>query len=515
MPATARSKDRLYRPPLAVRDDYITVTASRWSRGYIVKVSSLGRPVGAAVVAGLGAALVAVWVVEVGDAPWRAPTGIAPLGLAVLLLVAAGWLLRSDLCGRIALQVPLTTLVGMFVFGAFGVFVATDLLPSAPGGRSTLLVLHFVSVGGAVGVLVGLFAARQATTIRALRRSRDEYHDLFDGVGDTVLVHDTRGVVIAANGTALDRLGYDAETLTGRPIDTVEGEPVAVDADDADDADDDPDRIVYETVHTTADGETMPVEVSATLVQYGGSPAVLSVARDIGRRRASEHELARKRDQLRALNRVLRHDIRNDMQIVLGLGRLLDDHVDEEGEEYLRTILDTGEHVVELTRSSRDLARTVAGEAELPLEAVSLSETLQAELDRRREAFGHATISLRGEVPDVDVRANDLLASVFRNLLNNAVQHSDRAEPAVEISADITRGDHTAIVRVADNGPGIPPSRQEAVFGKGEKGIESEGTGLGLYLVQSLIEDYGGDVWIEANEPRGTVVVVELPIVDE
>jgi PAS domain S-box-containing protein len=484
-----------------------------------VKIPSLGRLVGAAVVAGLGVALVAVWAVAVGGRSWWAPTAIAPLGLAVLLLAAAGWLFRSDLDGRIAVRVPLTTLVGMLVFGSFGVFVATDLLQPVPVDRSVLVVLHFVSVGGAVGVLVGLFTARQATTIRALRRSRDEYHDLFDGVGDTVLVHDTRGVVIAANETALDRLGYDAETLTGRSIDVVEGGPVAVDADTEEDTDDGdrtpPDRIVYETVHTTADGETMPVEVSATLVQYGGSPAVLSVARDIGRRRASERELARKRDQLRALNRVLRHDIRNDMQIVLGLGRLLDEHVDEEGQEYLRTILDTGEHVVELTRSSRDLARTVAGEAELPLEAVSLPETLQAELDRRREAFGHATISLRGEVPDVDVRANDLLASVFRNLLNNAVQHSDRDEPAVEISADITRGDHTAIVRVADNGPGIPPSRQETVFGKGEKGIESEGTGLGLYLVQSLIEHYGGDVWIEDNEPRGTVVVVELPIVEE
>ncbi|WP_049935409.1 ATP-binding protein [Haloplanus natans] len=480
-----------------------------------MKVPSLGRLVGAGVVAGLGVALVAVWAVAVGGRAWWAPTAIAPLGLAALLVVAAGWLFRSDLDGRIAVRVPLTTLVGTLVFGSFGVFVATGLLQPIPGDRSVLVVLHFVSVGGAVGVLVGLFAARQATTIGALRRSRDEYHDLFDGVGDTVLVHDTRGVVIAANETALDRLGYDAETLTGRPIEAVEGGPVATDADTDDRDRTPPDRIVYETAHTTADGETMPVEVSATLVQYGGSPAVLLVARDVGRRRASERELARKRDQLRALNRVLRHDIRNDMQIVLGLGRLLDEHVDEEGEEYLRTILDTGEHVVELTRSSRDLARTVAGEAELPLEAVSLPETLQAELDRRREAFGHATISLRGEVPDVDVRANDLLASVFRNLLNNAVQHSDRDEPAVEISADITRGDHTAIVRVADNGPGIPPGRQETVFGKGEKGIESEGTGLGLYLVQSLIEHYGGAVWIEENEPRGTVVVVELPVVAE
>jgi PAS domain S-box-containing protein len=495
--------------------------------GNIVTVSSFGRPAGAAVVAGLGAALIAVWVVEIGGRSWGTPVAVAPLGLAALLIVAAVWLFRSDLEGRIALQVPLTTVVGMVTFGSFGVFAAADLLQPVSGGRSTLVVLHFVSAGGALGVLVGLFGARQATTIgtlrtreAALRRSRDEYQDLFDGIGDAVLVHDTGGVVIAANETARDRLGDEAETLVGRRIDTVEGGPV----DDADERsavevgtppDETPaDRLVYETVHTTTAGETMPVEVSATRIRYGGAPAVLSVARDIGQRRASERELARKRDQLRALNRVLRHDIRNDMQIVLGLGRLLDDHVDEEGQAYLRTVLDTGEHVVELTRSSRDLARTVAGEAELPLEPVSLDETLRAEIDRRREAFGHASISIRDDVPDVNVRANDLLASVFRNLLNNAVQHHDGDEPTVEVCADITRGDRTAIVRIADDGPGIPPDQQDTVFGKGEKGVESQGTGLGLYLVRALIEQYGGDVWIEANEPRGTIVVVELPVAE-
>ncbi len=219
-------------------------------------------------------------------------------------------------------------------------------------------------------------------------------------------------------------------------------------------------------------------------------------------------------DQLRALNRVLRHDIRNDMQIVLGLGRLLEDHVDEEGAEHLRTILDTGEHVVELIESSRDLARTVAGETGLPLEPVSLAETLRSEIDRRREAFGHATIELRDGVPDVNVRANGLLSSVFRNLLNNAVQHSDREAPTVEVTADTTRGDHTAIVRIADDGPGIDPDRREAVFGNGEKGLDSDGTGLGLYLVRSLVGQYGGSVRIEDNEPRGSVAVVELPIAD-
>ena len=491
---------------------------------HIVKVSSFGRFAGAVAVGVLGAALVVVLAVESGDA-WRSPVVAAPFGLAVLLFAAAAWLLRSDLDGRIALRVPVLTGVGMLVFGAFGAFVAFDLLPGVAGARPILVVLHFVSAGGAVGVLVGLFTASQATTIRALRtreaelrRSRDEYRDLFDGIGDVVLVHDDRGTIIAANDAAADRLGY-GDPLVGRRIDDVEcarahetaAEAVSSTAGIADSADD---RIAYETAHATADGDTIPVEVSARYVRYRGSPAVLSVARDVTRRRAFESELARKRDQLRALNRVLRHDIRNDMQIVLGLGGLLEDHVDEEGAEYLRTILDTGEHVVELTKSSRDLARTVAGEAELPLEPVSLPETLRAEIDRRREAFAHATIELRGDVPDVDVRANDLLSSVFRNLLNNAVQHSDRETPTVEVTADMTRGDHTAIVRIADDGPGIAPGRREAVFGKDEKGLDSEGTGLGLYLVRSLVEQYGGSIRIEDNEPRGVVVVVELPIAE-
>nr|WP_305882660.1 sensor histidine kinase [Haloplanus ruber] len=101
-----------------------------------------------------------------------------------------------------------------------------------------------------------------------------------------------------------------------------------------------------------------------------------------------------------------------------------------------------------------------------------------------------------------------MLGSVFRNLLNNAVQHSDRDEPSVTVSASAT--DDAVTVRVADDGPGIPDDRKERVFGKGEKGIESEGTGLGLYLVYTLVDQYGGEVWIEDNDPCGTVFVLQF-----
>jgi len=125
------------------------------------------------------------------------------------------------------------------------------------------------------------------------------------------------------------------------------------------------------------------------------------------------------------------------------------------------------------------------------------------------------------------VRANEMLGSVFRNLLKNAVQHNDKPVPTVAVSSNTV--DESIKIRVADNGPGISDAAKEDIFGKGEKGLDSEGTGIGLYLVKSLVESYGGDVWIEDREEddvidtetpaetpsEGAVFVVELPTVGD
>lgn len=80
----------------------------------------------------------------------------------------------------------------------------------------------------------------------------------------------------------------------------------------------------------------------------------------------------------------------------------------------------------------------------------------------------------------------------------------------MRIDVDVTATDATVVVRIADDGPGIPDSRKREVFGRGEKGLESPGSGLGLYLVDNLVETYGGRGWIEDNEPKGSVFCVEL-----
>jgi signal transduction histidine kinase len=103
-----------------------------------------------------------------------------------------------------------------------------------------------------------------------------------------------------------------------------------------------------------------------------------------------------------------------------------------------------------------------------------------------------------------------MLESVFRNLLTNAIQHNDKEVPEVTVSA--TRDDETVLIRVADNALGISDARKSEIFEQGEMGLDSEGTGLGLYLVETLVNHYGGDIRVEDNDPEGTVFIVKLQI---
>lgn len=222
-------------------------------------------------------------------------------------------------------------------------------------------------------------------------------------------------------------------------------------------------------------------------------------------------EQKHREQELEVLNRIVRHDIRNDMAVVNGWAELLKDHVDEEGEEYLRKVLDSGERIIELTETAREYADLVSNDSPT-LEPKSVHSVLDTELSLREESFPDAEF-VRGDIPpDVEVVANGMLSSIFRNLLNNAVQHNDKDTPVVEVSCEVR--DDDVVVRVADNGPGLPDDLKEVVFGKGEKSLGSSGSGMGLYLVNTLVTEYGGDVWIEDNEPDGAVFVVELPRVE-
>ena len=297
----------------------------------------------------------------------------------------------------------------------------------------------------------------------------------------------------------------------------------------ASDVREEPERLI-ETIHPD-DRARVQAEIQQSAVEVTETEYVARIVRDDGGTRTlktqqvpirdSEGNLKyvvgistditeqkRREQELEILNRIVRHDIRNDMSVLLGWAELLEAHVDEDGSAYLENVLASGGHIIELTETAREYVEAIVSDEDLTVEPVSLRGALQTELSLREESFPAADFVCAQPLPEVEVLANEMLTSVFRNLLNNAVQHNDKPTPVVDVSCTV-QNDHVD-VQIADNGPGIPDAQKESIFGKAEKGLDSQGTGVGLYLVNALIEKYGGSVWVEDNQPTGTRVVVRL-----
>lgn len=221
--------------------------------------------------------------------------------------------------------------------------------------------------------------------------------------------------------------------------------------------------------------------------------------RGIQARRRAE-ALQTERERLDFLNQLLRHNVLNKVNIIKGNATFAAEEVDGSG-EYYDVITHQSDDIVELIENVRVLVDATTAAAET--EVVDLSTVLAREITSLRQA--HEAADIAADVPDgLTVLADDLLPYVFENLLSNAIEHNDRDEPAVTVSVDTTEAAVT--VHVADDGPGLPADRRETIF-QPQRGDH----GLGLYLVETLVSNYGGEITVADNEPRGTVFSVRLP----
>jgi len=342
-------------------------------------------------------------------------------------------------------------------------------------------------------------------TVVEQRRTQRKYEQLVDNSPDEISQISVDGEILAANETMATAFGVSQEELVGRPLSAFLPDDVAAGR-------------LEEGKRAIAAGSAVTFQDSVGVRHFHNIAVPLSttgevdsmqlVTREITLQKRNERELERKSEKLAMINRIVRHDINNDIQLLTGWADRLKNHVDDAGMDTVERIEDTGNHIAELASIARDFVESLEDDSEISLERVDLGRTLEAEVDKKRTTYEDANIVV-DDLPRVEVLANELLASVFGNLLSNAVRHNDTAEPEVRIES--RESDTAVTVRLADDGPGIPDDRKESIFGKGSKGPESPGTGVGLHLVATLVDQYGGDVWIEDNEPRGTVFVVELP----
>lgn len=253
-------------------------------------------------------------------------------------------------------------------------------------------------------------------------------------------------------------------------------------------------------------GEEIEVLIEATTLDEA---RFVAYVQDISEQKMYERRLEAQRDNLETLNQVLRHDVRNDLQLVTAYADLLAEKCDNEDEkEYLEKIQNSADHAVELTGTAREIADVMLS-VTTEKQQINLRPTLEREVSQIQSSHSDAAITFETPIPQVSIQANEMLSSVFRNLVKNAIQHNDK--PIAEVTVSATEQDETVTIRIADNGPGVPDDQKESIFGKGERNLNSAGTGIGLYLVHSLVSGYNGKVWVEDNDPEGSIFTVELP----
>ncbi|GAA0210829.1 sensor histidine kinase [Halobaculum roseum] len=214
-----------------------------------------------------------------------------------------------------------------------------------------------------------------------------------------------------------------------------------------------------------------------------------------------EAELERQTDLATVLNRVIRHNLRNDMSVIRGHARLMAEELDDDSAGDV--VLDHVDSLLELSEKARTLDRIRAAEPDH--ESIQVSTLVERVAGGVAARYPAASVSVKS---DTAVTA-DVLPSFGRaveELVENAVEHGGE-EPTVTVAVETSPG--AVEVRVVDDGPGLP-EYEVNVLNAGRESPLLHGSGLGLWLARWVATGHGGS--LEATDTDGgTTMTVTVP----
>jgi K+-sensing histidine kinase KdpD len=225
---------------------------------------------------------------------------------------------------------------------------------------------------------------------------------------------------------------------------------------------------------------------------------------------AIEAEALRRSDELKtALLRSISHDLRTPLTSIIAAGSALGSRTltEEERAELSAAIVGEGNRLSRLVENLLDMSRLEAGKADPHREAVDLAEVLDAAREGATDP-GLVRLAIEPDLPMVDADAAQL-ERAFANLIENAIRYS-AGRP---VSARSRLVDGKVVVRVVDQGPGIPERDWQRIFAPFQRGDDAKtGTGLGLAIARGFVEANGGEIAIESLPGQGTSFVVSFPL---
>lgn len=230
------------------------------------------------------------------------------------------------------------------------------------------------------------------------------------------------------------------------------------------------------------------------------------VGQMIGRileREFHEAELTNREQLIGVLNRILRHNLRNDLNVVRGHAEIVHDRLPENEMDHAATITDTVDDLLKLSDKARQL-NTVVNQTRDRQEHV-IEELVRHAVTVVRDDYPNTSLSVE-EGMHTTVRVSTSLETALCELIENAAKHGGD-EPVVTVSVSCTQ--QSLQIQVADNGPGMP-EQERSVLQQGTETPLEHGSGIGLWLVYWIIMHHDGHIETTVSE-SGTTVTIMLP----
>ena len=216
------------------------------------------------------------------------------------------------------------------------------------------------------------------------------------------------------------------------------------------------------------------------------------------------------------------HELRTPLNAIIGCSEVLLDPLlkvsEEERSQFLKDILSSGKHLLNLINEILDLSKVEAGRMELQIERAALSDILEAVQSTMRPLAAKKDIDLRVETDSqIPVLPMDSarVKQILLNLVGNAIKFTPESGQ-VWVRTDIEEG--AVRVEVGDTGPGIAEEDHGRIFREFEQAKANgksngfEDTGLGLPLAKKFVEMHGGKLWVESELGKGTRFLFTLPL---
>jgi two-component system phosphate regulon sensor histidine kinase PhoR len=345
---------------------------------------------------------------------------------------------------------------------------------------------------------------------------RKELEAILCSIGDGVIVIDSQCNLIMISPVACDILGTTASTAVDQPLSKAVGDEALISLlEEALEGDADSSFAKEVVLPSAENGRERVYEALASpLAGAGeGSRGAVVVLRDITKQKELE---VMKSNFVSIVSHELRtplHSIRGFVDVIL-MGKT--GEINEIQRDFLETTRDQTKYLQNMISDLLDLTQFESGRINLNLEEISIAELIDEVTTKLGPLANEAEITLcKSIAPGLSLIHADRtrLLQVLTNLVDNAIKFTPAGG---RISLEAFDNGAQVQVRVSDTGVGVPPNEREKIFHRFYQ-IDSSstrayrGTGLGLAICKYIIEAHRGRIWVENNDPQGSIFCFTLP----